>query len=328
MNRRELLKYICGVGAGALIFQPSRLFASSQGRPIYSGWLDDKQARERFIRKHRNPFLRQVNEAIRGTGAGKQAFLYKFYEKAIGHRTIPHAQEAPDCVSHGFGHAVDVLTCVRMFMLNQPERWITEAATEVIYAGSRNEVGGGLRGGGSTGVWAAEWIQQWGILLRQRYGDYDFTNYSGDIANKLGRIGVPDELEPLCKLHPVRTCTLVNSYEECRDSIANGYPVIMCSNLGFNDERDSEGFLRRGRKPWYHAMAITGIDDAYRRPGALVQNSWGPNNPTGPTRHDQPDGSFWADAEVIDAGMRQGDSIAISDYVGYPRVNVPDYILW
>ncbi len=331
MDRRDLLKYLLGTGVGSMLAGPTKLFGQSKKavlQPVYSGWLDDRQARIQFIQKYRYPFLSQLDNSIRGTGAGKRAFLWKFYEKAIGHSIVPHLQAAPDCVSHGFSHAIDVLTCVRILMQNRPEQWIADAASEIIYAGARVEVHGGMRGGGAMGVWAAEWIQRWGVLLRQTYLDFDFTEYSGQVAKKLGKYGVPDELEPLCKLHPVKTCTLVRSYEECRDAVANGYPVIMCSNIGFGDVRDNEGFLSRGRRPWNHAMAITGIDDEYRRPGALVQNSWGPNLPTGPTRHDQPDGSFWCDAENIDAGVRQGDSIAISDYIGYPRHNVPDYILW
>jgi C1A family cysteine protease len=99
----------------------------------------------------------------------------------------------------------------------------------------------------------------------------------------------------------------------------------MCSDIGFQDVRDDEGFLGRSIMPWYHAMLIIAIDDRYKRPGALVQNSWGKNWVYGPTRHGQPKGSFWVDAEIIDNAMRQGDSVALSGYVGYPKLKTPDY---
>jgi len=132
----------------------------------------------------------------------------------------------------------------------------------------------------------------------------------------------------LCKLHPVKTCTIVRSWEECRDAVANGYPVVMCSNIGFQKNRDQGGFLKRIKKHWYHAMVILGIDDNSHRPGGLIQNSWGTGWVSGPTRHEQPVGSFWADAEVIDAAMKQGDSIALSGYIGYPRLDISGYTLW
>jgi hypothetical protein len=343
MNRRDALKLIAGsagglyTGVGLItpkfaLGAPGDLYTSTD-RPLFAGWVDDLEARKKFVAKHRYPFLCQQGEHIKGTGKGKKAFLWKLYEQVTGGPLVPHYQTIGDCVSQAFGLGVDVLTAVRICMYFMPEHWVAKAATEIIYAGSRVEVGGGkVRGDGSTGAWAAEFCRTWGVLLRQRYlnGLYDFTTYSGSKAREMGRRGkgVPDELEPLAKLHPVKTCSIVGSWEECRDAVANGYPVAMCSNVGFNTKRDKEGFLRRSRRPWYHAMVIIGIDDEYRRPGALIQNSWGEHWLSGPTRHDQPAGSFWCDASTIDAAMRQGDSIALSGYVGYPRVDIPDYILW
>jgi hypothetical protein len=244
---------------------------------------------------------------------------------------IANSYTVHNCVGHGFGLGVDVLTAVRISMFGQPERWVTKAATEIIYAGSRVEVGEGkIRGDGSLGTWAAEFIRDWGVLLRKAYlnGAYDYTEYSGPLSRTLGKSGVPDDLEPLCREHPVKTCALVQSWEECRDAVANGYPVVMCSNTGFNTTRSRDGFLRRTRRPWFHAMLIHGIDDSYKRAGGLIQNSWGADWVDGPTRHDQPAGSFWADARTIDRAMKQGDSIALSGYVGYPRVEIPNYEIW
>jgi hypothetical protein len=106
---------------------------------------------------------------------------------------------------------------------------------------------------------------------------------------------------------------------------------MVCSNVGFGDprcRRDREGFLTRKRAPWYHAMLFAGYDDMYKRPGALCFNSWGYNWVYGPTRGPQPGGTFWVDATTVTAMLRQGDSFAFSAYVGFPRVNIPPYILW
>ncbi len=75
-------------------------------------------------------------------------------------------------------------------------------------------------------------------------------------------------------------------------------------------------------------MLFAGYDDEYKRPGALCFNSWGTSWIKGQTRGPQPEGTFWIDAGTVDAMLRQGDSFAYSAYVGFPRVNIPPYVLY
>ena len=287
-----------------------------------------------FIRRHNNPYVSQQDINIRGTGKGKVVFMHKALERVTGRAVAPLDQGAPDCVSMAYARGTDVLNAVQIILKRMPFKWGGFAATEPIYGGSRVEVGGYSGGyGGSTGHWAAEWISRYGILLRQKYpGGYDFTTYSGNKANRYGREGCPDPLEPLTKLHPIKTTAICRSYSECCDSIANGHPVIVCSNVGFGNtrsplRRDSEGFLTRNRGKWKHAMLFCGFDDKYHRKGVLCFNSWGDKWVYGPARHDQPLGTFWIDASTVDSMLRQGDSFAISAYVGLPRMIIPPYIL-
>lgn len=329
MLRRDMLKLMLGASLtnncyGSPMKQPPDL------KPQYFGWIDDPVAREKFITTQKHPFLSQQNNEIKRTGEGQIVLLYKLFEQVTSKPLVSHVQGIGDCTSHAFGLGIDVLTAIRILMHNKPERWITKCATEILYAGSRVEVGESkVRGDGTTGVWMAEFVRDWGVLLRQKYLDkYDYTTYNSETARMLGETGVPDDLESLCRLHPVKTCAIVQSWEECRDAIANGYTVAMSSSLGFNKTRDKDGFLRRTRRPWYHSMVILGTDDEFKRPGALVQNSWPVSWVSGPKRHEQPEGSFWVDASTIDRAMKQGDSIALSGYVGYKRVNLPDYRIW
>jgi hypothetical protein len=324
MNRRDALKVF-----GLAMFPGASPLHSTP----HMGWKYSPQARRRFVASYKHPFFSQVDRSIKGSGKGKIIMLHKYLEQCQGNQFVPHMQELGDCVSHGFALAVDILTAVQIHRDSQPEQWIAECATEPLYGGSRVEVGDGvLWGDGSTGFWAAEWLMRWGALLRQEYpGGFDFTTYDPALAKEYGRKGCPDPLEPIAKLHPVKTATLVTSYSEAIDAMANGYPVAICSNVGFgmmSDRwvRDDMGFLRR-RGQWGHCMCMTGFDDRASRPGVCIVNSWG-DWVRGPTRHDQPRGSFWADKAVADAILRQGDSFALSSYVGYPRVDIPDYILW
>lgn len=327
MFRRDFLKLGLGAACG---LTPDILHARTND-PIFSGWVDDAKARHRWVKGQTTPYLTQQNQQIRGTGKGKTVLLWKYLEEVTQRPLLPHLQDTGDCVSHAFGLGIDILTAVQILKGRKPERWIGKTATEIIYAGSRFEAGGGVikYRAGSTGAWAADFVSRWGVLHRRTYlgGRYDYTTYSGSVADDLGRTGVPDALEPLCKLHPVKTVSLCRSWDECRDAVANGNLVAMCSNVGFRVRggRDRDGFLIPGRRPWYHAMLIAGIDDSYKRPGALVINSWGSHWTYGPKRHEQPDGSFWVDASVINRALRQGDSIAMSSFVGYPRMNLSYY---
>jgi len=339
MDRREFIKLSTLAGLGLFVGKTLGMEPSSSGfmqlasedQTIYGGWIRSEAGRRMFIKNSPRPFMNQLDAEIRGTGAGKQALLWPFLEKVTGKPLQPHNQAIGDCVSHAYGLGVDILTATQIVKRGSPQRWVAEAATEVIYGGSRIEIGKALynrslRGDGAEGYWAAEFIKKYGVLLRQKYLGHDFTHYSGGVARSLGYNGVPVELESLCRMHPVGWCALVNSWEEARDCIYNGYPVILCSTQGFSTKRgrDKNGYLAPSLVQWNHAMLLTGIDEACDRPGGCIQNSWG-DFIQGGTKLNQPAGSFWADASVIDRICKAGDSIAISSYAGYPK---SDYSIW
>jgi len=333
MDRRDALKGMAATASGLLLPKAASagLFTPSNSQ---FGWTPNETSLKDFIRRHKNPYVTNLNESIKGSGKGKTVLLWKALERVMGQKLVPHNQKAPDCVSQGFALGVDFVSAIQIVLERKPEMWKGKAATEPIYGGSRVEIGGYTgRGGGSTGHWGAEWISRYGILLRQEYpGGYDFTTYDAQKSVEYGRTGCPDALEPLTKLHPVKKVAICRSYSDLRDCIANGHPVVVCSNVGFGNgkvcRRDSEGFLTRKRKPWMHCMMFGGYDDKYRRPGALCINSWGYGWIEGPTRLEQPAGSFWIDAKTVDYMLRQGDSFALSAYVGYPKLNIPPYILF
>jgi hypothetical protein len=292
----------------------------SSSQAIEFGWVDRPKDVDSFVASLRYPVFGQACRAfgIQDSGEGKVVLLHKAVERVVGHVPI-HNQKIGDCVSHGFGSGVDFLTCVEIDMHGESEEWQGETVTETIYGSSRVEIGGGQlgNGDGSLGAWGAKAVKEYGTLLRKKYGGWDFTNYSGNMAKTLGRKGMPDELEPTAREHRVRTVSLVQSYEEARDAICNGYPVPVCSMQGFKSRRDNDGFARPEGQ-WAHCMLFCGADDKSGRPGLLCLNSWGSDWIQGPKRHDQPDGSFWVDAQTCTKMLRSGDSYALSGYEGYP----------
>lgn len=220
------------------------------------------------------------------------------------------------CVGFGTASAIEHLLCVQI-AAGQGGAF-RDLAPEIIYAGSRHEIGNdAIRGDGSVGAWAARFVHDYGVLARGRYRNLDLTRYSERLCRSLGRTGVPDHLEPITRQHPVRTIANVRSFDECRAAIRNGYPLIVCSDQGFLLHRDAEGFgIPRGS--WMHCFAIVGVCGG-ERPGAFLLNSWGASAHTGPQGRGRPSpAGFWADADVVDRMLRQGDSWAFSQFQGFP----------
>lgn len=257
-----------------------------------------------------------------------QTTVYDIGVKDSHHSFLANGSATHNCVSHATGLGIDILTSVQIAHHKYAERWVAETATEPIHAGSRVEIGKNRARLGSYGSWAMRWINEYGVLLRLPYLDnkYDFTTYSGKKAVQWGHTcnsctgwggGVPEDLEIIAKQHQIKTFTLVKTWKEACDAIANGYPVIVCSGLGFSQTRDELGFAAQNDW-WNHAMLIAGIDTVSPRPGGLILNSWGTWN-SGPKMYGQPEGSFWADADTINRMLAEEDSYAISQYVGYPR---------
>ena len=242
--------------------------------------------------------------------------LYKYLEKLAGKFPL-RTQGTGDCVSMGAALAVDILKGVQAFLKNTHGSWIAETATEVLYALSRVEIGGGAFRGeaGSTGAWAAEAVKKYGTLARGVYGSIDLSIYSSRRADDWGDRGCPDELESLTREHQVLTVTRVYTTEDVKAAITNGYPVTIASNAGFQNRRDKNGFSWP-EGIWPHQMCII----AYRTDieGFLIQNSWGIWN-SGPKAWDQPEGSFWVTPEVLQERiLNDGDCWSFSNFEDYP----------
>lgn len=246
------------------------------------------------------------------SGQGKLALPFKNLLKFDSDFGPSERQVQGDCVSHATRNAVDVTRCCEIIN-GEREEFIARGATEAIY-GSRGHGGEGMS---CTG--AARFVNQnGGILLRLKYGEYDLSQYS-DMGDKWGRNGVPEELVNEAKKHQVKTISLINTVEQARDALANGYAISVCSNSGFSSRRDKYGIASRSGS-WSHAMAWIGMDDTheiYNETLFLVQNSWGNWN-AGEKRHDQPDGSFWIRESDASEMLEENGSWVFSDVDGFP----------
>jgi hypothetical protein len=290
------------------------------------GHVYDWRQIEQSLAESPTPSFAAAGRMLYESGKGKISLPFIALERLLGQFPI-HEQTIGDCVSHGFGTGIDVLQAVEI-QSGENERWVAETATESIYAISRVERGKRQlgRGDGSVGAWAADAVSKWGVLQRIQYDGVDLRQYSGQRAKAWGWDGLPDILEPKASPFRCGVVSLCDSYEQARDAIANGYPVAVCSNEGFEDKRDADGFARPSGS-WAHCMVFVGADDTAKRPGLLCMNSWGKHWISGPKRHGQPDGSFWVDADIANRMLaRNPDSWALGSFSGYPGRNL-DYLL-
>jgi hypothetical protein len=230
------------------------------------------------------------------------------------------------CVGCGFKHCADIAQAMQIIQGKRAD-W-KPLSVEVIYGGSRVEVGGGrISGDGSVGAWAAKWIKDYGVAPMEKYGDIDLTTFSPARARDFGKRGVADVVEKVAKEHPVKGTAIVKSWTDVKRAIQQGYPVAVCSDQGFRMERDGTG-RARPQGSWAHCMAIIGVRSGPNE-GGFILNSWGDDAHTGPVwPADAPVAGFWADASVIDRMVKQGDSFALSDMVGFPhRDPKPDWFI-
>lgn len=296
-------------------YTPQELFeAYSNGFP---GRIEDPAGLERLLQSLPQPLFSLAAPNLRGAGEGKLSLPFMAV-LGFDPNAYEEAQKTGDCVSHGNRNAGDISRAIQIIN-GANEGWIVRGATECIY-GCRGHGGEGM-----TGSQAARFLtKDGGIALRQKYGEIDLSVYNANIGTRWGsRGGAPRELLEILQKNQIQTATLIQSVEEARDAIANGYGIAICSNYGFSSTRDKEGVSRK-QGSWNHCMALTACDDTVGEIRCLIQNSWGTFN-SGPRVHGQPEGSFWIHQEDADGMIRQGESFAFSMVNGFPPQNLPDY---
>lgn len=314
--------------AAPLVEMREQLAGADGKQSLWFGYIPEPRATAQFVQSLPAPHLTAAApQLVRDAGDGEPVLLYRYLLKAfrevMGRPWAPYRQGIGDCVSMGWANAVDIASAID-FVRGDSGDWLP-AATEAIYGGSRVEARGRSTGGwsdGSYGAAAAKWVKDWGVLWRQEYERFDLTEYDPQRAKQWGNYGNGGQgdngwADTIARDHPVQDVALVRSFKEAAAAIENGYPVPVCSGAGFQHQRDRQGFARR-QGSWAHCMNLIAV--RYDRPGLLCQNSWGPTWITGPKwPADQPDGSFWVDADVVDRMLSGGDSFSVATVKGFPR---------
>jgi hypothetical protein len=270
-------------------------------------------------------------------------FLYRFlrnaYATKYGVDWVVDQQLIGDCVGWGNKHGVDHATAIQ-YVLGMIADWKPVDPTSIYglsrveardYPGDGKKPYAGYRDG-SSGSYAAKGLLKFGCLfLREEY-PFGTLTYSKDRARDWGAYGCGGKndngrADEICREHPIQKAALVKTFPEAVKAIESGYPVVVCSQIGFGDElpvtRDAQGFLRE-RSTWGHCMCFVGV--RYDRPALLCLNSWGPKWVVGPKfPSDQPEGSFWIEQKTVEKMLRNPtrygdlpDSFALSAVEGFP----------
>jgi hypothetical protein len=132
------------------------------------GWVDSPEVVAAIADSL--PFVFGDTEAGQVTDLPEQVFLWELARTVTGGLLSARNQgTVGSCVSFGTVRAIEY-TMIAEIAAGQPEQFL-ELATEVVYGGSRVEVGKGvLRGDGSIGAWAATFVRDWGVLNRGVFG--------------------------------------------------------------------------------------------------------------------------------------------------------------
>jgi hypothetical protein len=296
------------------------------------GWKPDEEATEAFVRSLPPIYAQQVDQLI-DEDDEVDCLNYRFLTNLIqkdgdpdrwlndqGQLLSRNQNPAGTCVGFGTATPLDILAAADIAVRREPEAFAGTFSPDWCYGASR-EISGNLgRWDGSYGSAAAKAIREWGTLLQSdsRYSE-DLQSYDYKRARYWARYGVPEDLRTAAGDHKVLHTTRVNNADEAWVLIGNAYPFNMCSNIGWNADRDSDGAIRR-RGNWSHSMGVTSrrTTPSGRRL-FLVHQSWGDRWTGGPYWEDQPLGSFWADFDDIDRAIRQGDTFSYSGYEGFIR---------
>ena len=299
-------------------FSPEDLY--NNYRKGFSGCLWEEHVYEQLLENSKYAYFSDGSRKIKNSGKGK---LSAPFMSVLEFDSNPYneRQTTGDCVSHGTRNACDVSRAVEIHLNNEKESWIARGATEAIY---------GARGHGGQGMScsrAATFVSQsGGIVVRKNYhGIADFSKYNGNLGANWGTKGLPDPVIDLANDHQIKTTSLVQTIEEARDALANGYGLAVCSNFGFSNKRDKKG-ISSPSGSWAHCMAWIACDDTGSEPLFLVQNSWGKWNDGGHPEWGQiPDGSFLIRGSVAGEMLAQNGSYAFSNFDGFPVQKLPDY---
>jgi len=297
-------------------------YTNPEGETLHCGWLGPNLEREQWYiarseeeeilamdgvtRPHYFEFSEYPRKNIRSLQE-----LYKdriftwmlernlFSVDRLPYQLIPtYTQDTGNCVAAAVAGTGQKLQVIEMSCGGEEEEF-REWYIPWIYAVSRNQIGSGMKGAGSLGIWGAKAVNKYGVLFTDDIGVPPTAGYSDKWGSRRnsGRISNTSyghfvDIASDNKLDVIR-CTDVDQLVECMDA---GMQATIASYQGFKVEKYRGLHMYRPSGKWAHQMHITDI----RRDPELMfyrMNQWGPNH-TKPLNGETPGGAWYAAADL------------------------------
>jgi intein/homing endonuclease len=241
------------------------------------------------------------------------------------HSFIANGYAVHNCVSFGAKNATEYLQCCQILMGGQSLAW-RPVFPPYYYGTGRTYVGKGQIGNedGSLGSWMAEAVQRYGTLYSDEQG---VPRYSGQVAKRWGDTNPRDDLDKwkdVGQKYPVRSASLIRSWDDLVTAIANGYPCTTASNVGYSMEAGRDGFHKQNAS-WGHQMCFIGVDDNDKDPYAIILNSWADAHgrlKDFDTGEDLPIGVLRVRRKDAEKHIAAGETFAFSQHDGTPGQDI------
>ncbi|MCP4900036.1 MAG: hypothetical protein GY906_23960 [bacterium] len=210
-----------------------------------------------------------------------------------------HTQDTGNCVAAALAGAGMKLQVIEIAMQGEEEEfrpWFTPW----IYAVSRNQIGSGMNGAGSTGAWGARAVNEYGVLFSDDKSVPGYPGTSDDWGHRRNKGNISQakygKFAETAADNPV-SITRARSVDEMTELMDAGMTLTIASNRGFKVSEYKGLHVYRPSGSWMHQMHITDI----RRDPELMfyrMNQWGPRH-TKPLNSETPGGA-WNFASDLD----------------------------
>jgi len=229
-------------------------------------------------------------------------------------------QDTGNCVAAALAQAGEKRHVIEL-SLGREEETFREWYIPWIYAVSRNQVGGGMKGAGSTGAWGAEAVSTYGVLFSDDPNVPPYGGYSDRWGHRRNAGRRPEYQEFFEEASDNKIVVArLTEVQQMIDCLEAGKMITIASSRGFKDAprlyKGFQVFVPSG--VWYHQMHITDVmyDPfvAFRR-----QNQWGPDAHGEPLNGETPGGA-WNLAEDLEREIRNDECeiYAYFDFEGEP----------
>lgn len=310
------------------------------------GWIEPADRTPRQNVAHAAAVAKMPRFAIEApevTGAVKVC-LFDFWKKPevvqeVGLVFPRFHQITGSCVGAGGGNALFTLIAV--------QRLLSAGATKAFipwwpfdYGKSRLRAGDKSPGEGSLGSTFAEAVVKDGVVSAAEPGLPQFSDSDGltltgqlELAWSDGDSPTVTKYDTLAKQHPLGTAAPVNSFEEIRAAILNGYPVTFaCNNyIGHAGVQGSGADAcvvgswdgRGGHQQSLHAY----WDHPTLGPLVWAQNNW-PGNTYPADPAGGPACGCWVTQKKVEAALRLDSEVyALSHLSWFPAQPILDWLM-